>query len=135
MNGDHTQKEPPQAVKPQPLAVFYRALTDVQIECALLVTAIRHHDPESARIAAEDAVSSYLVAMAALRRLESRTTEDDEVRAARLAFKEARTMLDSVFERALAQIATQSLHRLLQQLSLSLLIANDECPSGNIGTR
>jgi hypothetical protein len=128
MSDDDTQEEPAPTAKPAPIAVLYRALTDVQIECALLTTAIRHQDCESARIAAEDAVSSCLVAMTALRRLEPRPNDDEEVHGARLALKEARTMLDDVFQRALAKIASAPLHQLLQQLVLSLSFA-DGCHS------
>jgi hypothetical protein len=129
MNDDDTQKEPAPTTRPAPISVFYRALTDVQIECALLVTATRHRDCESAKIAAEDAVSSHLVAMAVLRRLEARP-DCDGVHDARLALKKARTMLDDVFHRALAQIVSESLHQLLRQLVLSLSLA-DGCHSAH----
>ncbi len=113
-----------------PLEALYRALADIQIECNQLGAAIRQHDCEDAEIAAGDAFASWLVAAAALRRLDVRARQTGEdVRIARLALRAAHYVLDQLFRRALEQTEAPSLRRLLRRLRLGLAIAITEPPA------
>jgi hypothetical protein len=115
---------------------FEDALTGLQIECGQLTTALRQGQREDAKIAAREAVRLYLVAKAALRRLEacpSKTAED--LCTSSLKLSDARKALEQRFEQALEQIGDPSLHWLLRQLSLSLALANGEPPSKDPSSR
>ena len=124
---DDTPKQSAQTTELQPIAIFYQALTSAHIECDQLAHAIGQQDWENAKIAAEDAVASFLVAKAALRRLEPCSTEPgDAVRVANIGLFVARRVLGGVFERAMQQRSAQPLHPLLRQLMVSLAIASGE---------
>jgi len=129
MNQRDILRNPRHRVAPPAIIAFDQALSGVQIECGQLLIAIRQLDCEDAEIAAGDAVASYLVAQAALRRLEARPTEPaEDLRSASLALGDARQALEQLFDRASEQIAQDSLHWLLRQLRLTLAISNDEPP-------
>ena len=129
MDDDRTQKAPIQPKNPDPFELLHNALFDVLLERDQLSMAVEQQDAEDAVVSANEAARSWLSARAALQRIKAReTAAREQTRHAERAVHAAHAALVDQLDRTLAQIATPSLHRMLEQLKRSLLVAHDEAP-------
>ena len=136
MDDDRTLKAPTQPKYPDPFELLHNALFDVLLERDQLSMAVEQQDAEDAVVSANEAARSWLSARAALQRIKAReTAAREQTRHAERAVHAAHAALVDQLDRTLAQIAAPSLHRMLEQLKRSLLVANDESPRTDISVR
>ena len=122
---DDTLDQPTHPEYPESFDALRRALTLTRIKCTRVELAIGQRNLPDIEIAAEDAVCFWLATRSILQRfLSPGTYHNMYVQAARAGLLEAHRALDEMFERACAQFAKPSLHRLLDDLSVSLAVAN-----------
>ena len=136
MDHDKTEKAPTQPKYPDPFEVLHNALFDVLLEREQLSMAVKQQDAEDAVISANEAARAWLSARAALQRIKAREMAAfAQTRHAERAIHASHAALVDQLDRALMQIAAPSLHRMLKQLKLSLLVANDESLLKDISIR
>ena len=129
MDDDRTQKASAHPKYPDPFEVLHNALFDVLLERDQLSLAVEQQDAEDAVISANEAARSWLSARAALQRIRARdTAAREQTRHAERAIHASHAALVDQLDRALTQIAAPVLHRMLEQLKRSLLIASDDSP-------
>jgi len=124
---DHedTLDQPVHEEDPESFDALRRALALTRLKCARVDLAVQQRNVEHTGIAAEDAVCFWLASRSILQRFASPETDDSrQLQAARAGLREAHRALDDLFERACTEFATPSLRRLLDDLSVSLAIAN-----------
>jgi len=129
VDDDRTLKAPTQPKYPDPFELLHNALFDVLLERDQLAMAVEQQDAEDAVVSANEAARSWLTARAALQRIKAReTAAREQTRHAERAVHTAHVALVDQLDRTLAQIAAPALHRMLEQLKRSLLVAHDEGP-------
>jgi len=105
VDDNDTLREPAQHVHRHPLEVLDSAMAQLLVERAQLSAAIENRDRQDAEISANDAVTCWLTAQQALRRLEAIACDDARRRIAAKAVHSSRRDLVQLLDHARARLA------------------------------
>lgn len=133
MDNDITQKAPAALERPAhraPIEVLADSLADVQAASGQMLEAMQRHSVTDVQVAAQDAVSAWLVAKAAFQRIAIRAqvdpaSHDEERRSAKQALDCAYWTLDDRLAVAGVSMQDHAARDVLKQLAHSLALASD----------
>ena len=125
MQDEDTKREIPTSKRRDGNSAFLRTMSEVTNGCRCLIAAIDKHDFEGVEHKAHQSANMWLAAHAAHRRLVHRADSTASADGSS-SLLEARTTLLGLFTRAKTEIAVPRMHRLLDELSETLVAADAE---------